>query len=251
MQRYFIDQPYQTQAEYVLSGEPFHHMIRVMRMTCGSQVGLVFSDQLAIIAAISRIDETSVYLTEIEKEQQNKELPIHVTIASGYPKGDKLELIVQKGTELGAAAFIGFPAQTSVVKWDDKKLQKKQQRLYKIAQEAAEQSQRQVAPSVTLLSSETMFWAQLSAYDYIVVAYEESAKQGETAMLLQLLADVRPGSKLLAIFGPEGGLTPAEIQMAESHHGVVCGLGPRILRTETAPLYFLSAVSVQLELTRK
>ena len=161
MQRYFIDQPYQTQAEYVLSGEPFHHMIRVMRMTSGSQVGLVFSDQLAIIAAISRIDETSVYLTEIEKEQQNKELPIHVTIASGYPKGDKLELIVQKGTELGAAAFIGFPAQTSVVKWDDKKLQKKQQRLYKIAQEAAEQSKRQVAPSGKMLSSETLFWAQI------------------------------------------------------------------------------------------
>lgn len=251
MQRYFIDQPYQTQAEYALSGEPFHHMIRVMRMTAGSQVGLVFRDQLAIIAAISRIDEETVYLTEIEKEQQKKELPIYVTIASGYPKGDKLDWIVQKGTELGAAAFIGFPAQTSVVKWDEKKLHKKQQRLHKIAQEAAEQSQRQVVPSVTLLANETSFWPQLSAYDHILVAYEESAKQGESAMLLQILDQVKPGSKVLAIFGPEGGLTSTEIKLAETHQAALCGLGPRILRTETAPLYFLSAVSVQLELTRK
>ncbi|OTN77741.1 hypothetical protein A5886_002842 [Enterococcus sp. 8G7_MSG3316] len=251
MQRYFIDQPYHTQAEYALSGEPFHHMIRVMRMTTGDQVGLVFLDQIAIIAAISRIDESDVYLIEIEKEQQNKELPIHVTIASGYPKGDKLDLIVQKSTELGAAAFIGFPAQTSVVKWDEKKLQKKQQRLHKIAQEAAEQSQRQVAPSVTLLATEKAFWDHLSTYDHILVAYEESAKQGEIAMLLQVLTEVKPGSKVLAIFGPEGGLTPTEIKWAESHKAVLCGLGPRILRTETAPLYFLSAVSVQLELTRK
>ncbi len=104
-------------------------------------------------------------------------MPLQVTIASGYPKGDKLDLIVQKGTELGAAAFIGFPAQTSVVKWDQKKLQKKQQRLQKIAQEAAEQSQRQIAPAITLLDNAKAFWQSLSQYDAVLVAYEESAKQ--------------------------------------------------------------------------
>ena len=80
---------------YVVEGEPFHHMVRVMRMV-RMIVYLVFQDQVAILAKIQQIDEQAVHLIEVEKEQQDKELPIHVTIASGYPKGDKLELIVKR-----------------------------------------------------------------------------------------------------------------------------------------------------------
>ena len=152
---------------------------------------------------------------------------------------------------LRSPAGIGFPAQSSVVKWDHKKLQKKQQRLQKIAQEAAEQAQRQRAPIIQLAASDKELWDSLSNYDYVIVAYEESAKSGENAKLIDILSKAAPGSKILAIFGPEGGLTPAEITRAESQGAVICGLGPRILRTETAPFYFLSAVSVLTELVRK
>ncbi len=136
------------------------------------------------------------------------------------------------------------------MKWDQKKLQKKQQRLQKIAQEAAEQSQRQIAPAITLLDNAKAFWQSLSQYDAVLVAYEESAKQGEAAMLLQVITALPVGSKVLAIFGPEGGLTPSEIEEAQENNAKLCGLGPRILRTETAPFYFLSAVSVLTELKR-
>lgn len=78
----------------------------------------------------------------------------------------------------------------------------------KIAQEAAEQSQRQIAPAITLLDNAKAFWQSLSQYDAVLVAYEESAKQGEAAMLLQVITALPVGSKVLAIFGPEGGLTP-------------------------------------------
>ena len=251
MQRYFLNEDYEVKSVYEVEGEPFHHMIRVMRMVPGDCVYLVFQDQVAIIAKIQQISEQMVQLIEVEKEQQDKELPVHVTIASGYPKGDKLELIVQKGTELGAAKFIGFPAQSSVVKWDHKKLQKKQQRLQKIAQEAAEQAQRQRTPIIELAATGKELWDRLTEYDHVLVAYEESAKSGENANLVELLSTVAPGSRILAIFGPEGGLTPAEITHAQSQGAVICGLGPRILRTETAPFYFLSAVSVLTELIRK
>ncbi|MGV3084056.1 16S rRNA (uracil(1498)-N(3))-methyltransferase [Enterococcus dispar] len=247
MQRYFISTPYKKD-EIRLSGEAFHHMIRVMRMKPEDEVYLVYADQIAIIAKIVAIEEDAVILTEVEKERQNKELPLLVTIASGYPKGDKLEWIVQKGTELGAYEFIGFPAQSSVVKWDEKKLAKKKQRLVKIAQEAAEQSQRQLTPNVELLANEGQLWDKLDAYDAIVVAYEESAKQGEKAQLVQVLQSLPAGSRLLAIFGPEGGITPDEIEKLKAGGGKLCGLGPRILRTETAPLYLLSAISYQWEL---
>ena len=81
-----------------------------------------------------------------------------------------------------------------------------------------------------------------------MVAYEESAKEGEAAALLQSLTGLEAGSKLLFIFGPEGGLSPAEIESFTAKGAVLAGLGPRILRAETAPLYALSAVSVVTEL---
>lgn len=248
MQRYFLAEDYQEKASYEVSGESYHHMIRVMRMGMGAQVYLVFANQTAIIAEVTEILEQSVCLKEIAKEQQTKELPIQVTIASGYPKGDKLELIAQKITELGAHHLIGFPAQTSVVKWDDKKLQKKQQRIEKIAQEAAEQSHRQVTPAITLFSSSQAFYQSLPQYDAILVAYEEAAKQGEQSQLVKTLQALPVGANLLVVFGPEGGLSPKEITILQDAGAKLCGLGPRILRCETAPLYLLSAVSYQFEL---
>lgn len=250
MQRYFLAEEYEPKEQFVLSGENYHHIVRVMRMEPEQRVYLAFSDQLAIVAEITEITDDEVHLKEIEKEESEKELPSSITIASGYPKGDKLDWIVQKGTELGAFGFIGFPAKTSVVKWDAKKRTKREQRLNKIAQEAAEQAHRQHAPQVELLDTISSFYDKLKDYDLVLIAYEESAKQGETAALAQHLQKSFPGSRILAIFGPEGGLAPEEITKLTKAGGVLCGLGPRILRTETAPLYLLSAASYQWELMR-
>lgn len=245
MQRYFIDQTYQSTIE--VSGEPHHHMSRVMRMSVDDQVFLVFNDQTAIKAKITAIDSDKVTLAEVEKESLLRELPIQITIASGFPKGEKLELIVQKGTELGAHEFIAFPGESSVAKWDAKKQQKKQQRLNKIAQEAAEQSHRQALPTVNFTSEKELI-ASFADYDAVLIAYEESAKQGEQAQLVQTFQALEAGQKLLVVFGPEGGLTPNEIEKFQAAGAKLCGLGPRILRTETAPFYLLSAASFYYEL---
>lgn len=248
MQRYFINEDYENKALYQAEDEDYHHMIRVMRMAVGDQVFLAFKNQVSIIAEITAIFESHVELKELSKEQQDKELPVHITIASGYPKGDKLDLIFQKATELGAHTLIGFPAISSVVKWDDKKLHKKQQRLEKIVEEAAEQSHRQLVPTVTLFANNADFYQHLATYDKILVAYEESAKQGEKSQLVQAFQTLQPGQRVLAIFGPEGGITPKEIEIFTQAGAFLCGLGPRILRCETAPLYLLGAASYQLEL---
>ncbi|MGX7205680.1 16S rRNA (uracil(1498)-N(3))-methyltransferase [Enterococcus pingfangensis] len=245
MQRYFIDQAYQSTVE--ISGEPHHHMSRVMRMVAGDQVFLAFNDQTTIKAKILAITSDSVTLEEVEKEQLQRELPINITIASGFPKGEKLELIVQKGTELGAFDFIAFPGESSVAKWDAKKQQKKQQRLNKIAQEAAEQAHRQALPKVRFAAEKELI-TMFAEYDAVLIAYEESAKQGEQAQLVQTLQQLTAGQKLLVVFGPEGGLTPNEIERFQAAGGKLCGLGPRILRTETAPFYLLSAASFYYEL---
>lgn len=249
MQRYFVEEPYQSAAAGIaLTGEDYHHAVNVMRMKEQDACYVVFRDEVAIKAVVTAILADKVMLEEVSQEEQTKELPIQVTIACGYPKGDKLDLVVQKGTELGAHDFIGFPSQTSVVKWDAKKLGKRQERLAKIAKEAAEQSHRHVQPTVTLYEKAAPFYEKFGSYDRILVAYEEAAKVGEKASLVQTLQGMTAGQSLLVLIGPEGGFSPAEVASFESLGAEICGLGPRILRAETAPLYLLSAISYQYDL---
>ena len=107
---------------------------------------------------------------------------------------------------------------------------------------------RNFVTRIILFEKKADILAQLDQFDRIVVAYEESAKEGVAAALIQSLTGLEAGCKLLFIFGPEGGLSPAEIESFTAKGAVLAGLGPRILRAETAPLYALSAVSVVTEL---
>ncbi|EFR43652.1 16S rRNA (uracil(1498)-N(3))-methyltransferase [Streptococcus pseudoporcinus] len=245
MQQYFIKGPCQNPI-FIKDKETVKHMFQVMRLTDGDQVCLVFDDGIKRLAAVS--DSAAHSFTILEDWDQSVELPVDVTIASGFPKGDKLEWVTQKATELGASAIWAFPADWSVAKWDGKKLAKKQEKLAKIAQGAAEQSKRNIVPEVELFEQKADFLKQVSRFDSVFVAYEESAKTGEQAAFATGLKACQPGDKLLFIFGPEGGLSPQEIQAFEVMGAQTIGLGPRIMRTETAPLYVLSAVSYALEL---
>lgn len=252
MQRYFLAETvedYHT-TEIALTGEQYHHIVRVMRMKPGNQVYLVLPEQRAFKAEIKAIEQDAVILKWIEDEHTTTELPIHVTIASGLPKGDKLDYIVQKGTELGAACFLPFQATYSITKWDEKKVAKKLLRLKKIAQEAAEQSHRSVFPEITRVYSFKELLTISSSFDACLVAYEESAKTSETQNFVKTLNSLKPGSKLLIVFGPEGGLSNAEVASLFDSGMLPCALGPRILRTETAPLYALAAISYQFELNK-
>ncbi|WEG73215.1 16S rRNA (uracil(1498)-N(3))-methyltransferase [Vagococcus intermedius] len=250
MQRYFIKENYHTSdpESLKLIGDDFHHAAHVMRMKVGQECFLVFQDEVAVRAKVTELLEDYLLLEEVAKEEQEKELPLNVTIACGYTKGDKLDLVVQKGTEMGAYQFLGFPGQTSVVKWDHKKLKKKQERLAKIAKEAAEQSHRHLQPEVILYETEQYLRDTFQEYDVVLVAYEESAKQGEKGQLVKTLQQLPKGGRLLVLFGPEGGFSPQEIATFTEMGALTCGLGPRILRAETAPLYLLGAISYQLEL---
>ena len=247
MQQYFIKGSPQSPL-VVTDKDTAKHMFSVMRLKEDDQVTLVFDDGIKRLARV--LDPSQQSLEILEELTDNTELPVRVTIASGFPKGDKLEFITQKTTELGACAIWSFPADWSVAKWDGKKLAKKSEKLEKIAQGAAEQSKRNLIPEVRLFDKKADFLAQLPQFDTIVVAYEESAKEGETASLVRALSGLEPGAKVLFIFGPEGGLSPEEIAAFGQAGAVSAGLGPRILRAETAPLYALTAVSVLTELMK-
>jgi 16S rRNA (uracil1498-N3)-methyltransferase len=250
MQRYFLNDRYSEDCPVVITGEDYHHIVRVMRMKEDDRIFVVFPDRSSAVARIETISSDSVEVRVVKWETETKELPIKVAIASGLPKGDKLELIFQKGTELGADQFIPFNADRSIVKWDEKKAKKKLERWEKIVKEAAEQSHRNVVPSVSSPVSFKELLNLSKQFDYTLVAYEEEARSGERGNLSKSLTSVKDGQSILVVFGPEGGLTDKEVDLCKKQGFLACGLGPRILRTETAPLYVLSAISYQLELMR-
>ncbi|WP_218653769.1 16S rRNA (uracil(1498)-N(3))-methyltransferase [Streptococcus pluranimalium] len=245
MQQYFIKGAPENPVT-IADKDTIKHMFNVMRLTEDDEVVLVFDDGIKRLAKVLDASEHSFEL--VEEWLDDVELPVHVTIASGFPKGDKLDLVTQKATELGASAIWAFPADWSVVKWDGKKLAKKEEKLAKIALGAAEQSKRNRVPEVKLFEKKADFLRHLVDFDKIFIAYEESAKEGEMAALSRELKDIQKGAKILFVFGPEGGISPKEVEALEAAGALKCGLGPRIMRTETAPLYALSAVSFATEL---
>ncbi|MBS4194735.1 16S rRNA (uracil(1498)-N(3))-methyltransferase [Lederbergia citri] len=250
MQRYFLNETYNDQKSISISGDDFHHISRVMRMKEDDMFWVVFKDGKAATVKISQILDSFLEADIIDFENVDKELPIFIAIASGLPKGDKLEWIIQKGTELGASEFIPFIATRSVVKWESKKESKKLERWNKIAKEAAEQAHRQLLPVVHRPHTLNEMIQYSHQFDWKIVAYEEAAKEGENSNLVRILQSVKPKDKILIVFGPEGGITVPEKDQLTSHGFEICGLGPRILRTETAPLYALTAISYQFELMR-
>ncbi|HGK7812100.1 TPA: 16S rRNA (uracil(1498)-N(3))-methyltransferase [Streptococcus pyogenes] len=245
MQQYFIKGKAEKKVT-ITDKDTIKHMFQVMRLTDDAEVILVFDDGVKYLAKVT--NSMAHELEIIEDLPDQVELPVEVTIASGFPKGDKLDTIAQKVTELGASALWGYPADWSVVKWDGKKLAKKEDKLAKIVLGAAEQSKRNRVPEVHLFEQKAEFLKSLSSFDHIFVAYEETAKAGQLATLAREVKEVKPGAKILFIFGPEGGISPTEITQFEAASAIKVGLGPRIMRAETAPLYALSALSYALEL---
>jgi 16S rRNA (uracil1498-N3)-methyltransferase len=249
VQRYFVKQR-ANDGRFFIIEEDYHHIVKVMRMRVGEEVICVDPQGNQAVCRLAEITDERVVADVVQWREENPELPISVTIASGLPKGDKLEWIIQKGTELGAQQFIPFTAARSVVKWDEKKAEKKLERWQKIAKEAAEQSHRVRVPEVINAMSFKELLASSKEFPYKLAAFEDESRNGETSVFSSTLKQIKKGDSLLLLFGPEGGLAEQEVQALKDHGFLLCGLGPRILRTETAPLYSLAAISYHFELLR-
>ncbi|WP_085523320.1 16S rRNA (uracil(1498)-N(3))-methyltransferase [Tuberibacillus sp. Marseille-P3662] len=247
-QRYFIPKEQFQDHSVIIQGEDARHIRKVMRMTDGETITCCDNDGHAFLCKIRDLDEQKVIADILEEQPANQELDINITVVQGMPKSDKLEWVVQKGTELGVNSFVPFTADRSIVKWPANKVDKKVSRLQKIAKESAEQSHRVYIPEIIEPWTLQDLIQAISDYDSCVVAYEEEGKRGQQTGLPSVLNNLESGQRLLIVIGPEGGLSKSEVDAFQSAGGVLCGLGSRILRTETAPLFILSAIAYQLEL---
>ncbi|RXT14815.1 16S rRNA (uracil(1498)-N(3))-methyltransferase [Ammoniphilus sp. CFH 90114] len=245
MQRYFVDQKNVApdRQEIIIVGDDVAHITKVMRSTVGTRFICCDEQGSCYVCKVEGMEKDKVICRMEEQLLESRELPIKITIAQGLPKGDKMEMVIQKGTELGAHVFVPFTSSRTVVQLDAKKEQKRVERWSKIAKEAAEQSHRQFVPSIQPLHS----WKQLlnlaKEYDVALLAYENE----QAGTLHEAFGRLQAGSRVLLAIGPEGGFSELEVREAMEYGFLSVSLGKRILRTETAALYGLSCISYYYE----
>lgn len=250
MQRYFVEADnWNSELKNVfITGDDVHHISRVMRYEKEDQIVCIHPDQTIAVCEIVNINPDRIECSILSIEKNQYELPVHVSIVQALPKGDKLELITQKGTELGAAAFYLYQAERSIVKWNKQKASKRMVRLNKIIKEAAEQSYREVIPTLNEPARLTDLIKATEDYSVKLIAYEEEAKKDTSQnSYSKEIQKLNANEKIVIFIGPEGGFTSSEVEKLMTAGFKPVKLGNRILRTETAALYALSSISYQFE----
>lgn len=235
MPRFFVDGTQLGGKDILLTGEHAAH-IKVLRLRVGDAVTICDGAGMDYPCKITEITPEAVYLSVGEPRPSESEPRVQVAVYMAYAKGDKLEHVIQKATELGAAEIVAFPSSRCVSKLDEKTLSKKLPRWQKIAASAAEQSGRGRIPRVIALTNYSEAVARAAGADAPLLFYENEQRQTLTGALSQEFSTVS------LMTGPEGGFSGEEVRQAVDAGMLCCTLGKRILRCETAPLCALSAV---------
>ena len=233
MQRYFANK---NGNNVILSDGDVHHLLHVMRAKLNDEIEAVIDEKLysAIIKSFSPLQIEISYEIPL-----NSELPNDVTIFFALAKGDKIDTVIQKATELGVSRIVLTNTERCVVKYEGKDVEKKIERFSKIAKEASEQSHRLRVPQI--VGPINLNDAEKYMCDVNLLAYEKIA--GKTDSI-----PMEYNNKSISVMiGPEGGFSEKEVALLESKGFQLISLGKRILRTETAAFYILSVLGFLLE----
>lgn len=216
--------------------EDSHHLLRVMRAQPGHRFDVLAEGTLYHCDLVTA--EGGQALARIlSREPAPGEPPVQITLMQGLAKGEKMEAVIQHGTEIGISEFVPVSAARSVVKLDSRKAGERVERWQRIAREAAEQCRRGAVPPVRPLLDWSAAAGQCARFDLALVPWEEGGEP------LRTVLEAHPTARTLALFiGPEGGLTPGEVDLARERGARLVTLGPRILRTETAGLAAAAAI---------
>lgn len=230
-----------------ITGPEVNHIRNVMRLKPGEEISVsIGGDGKEYRYGIESYTEDSVLCRLRFVKDKEVELPVKVLLFQGLPKADKMDLIVQKAVELGAAEIIPVSMERCVVKLDAGKAAKKTARWQTIAESAASQSRRSIIPRVLAPMSmrEAVDYAKAQT-EVRVIPYELQEDDGSVK---QYLESLKEGQSVSIFIGPEGGFTPAEVELAKEAGIRPISLGRRILRTETAGLAILSWLIYILEI---
>lgn len=246
MQRYFIPKTDFLESTVRISGDDAHHLVRVMRARVGDHVICSNGEDREAEIEITHVDKNEVLGRVVKELELLAEPKLQVWIAQSLPKGDKMETILQKCTEIGAVRFIPFLSARTVVQYDAKKEAKRLERWEKIVKEAAEQAHRNRVPQIDAPVSWKQMLSLVKETNQSMICYEKenglSIRQWITDQSERQDHLNESPRIMLLIVGPEGGLTEQEVKEAEAVGCRSVGLGPRILRTETAAMVGLTCL---------
>lgn len=248
MRKFFVDNENINDDKIIITGQDVNHIKNVLRLSAEEKI-LICDKSSAknYVSKIEKIENDLVECSVVEEVQGDSEGNVELHIFQGLPKADKMELIIQKGTELGISSFIPVKLSRCIVKLDGKDEIKKQDRWQKISEVAAKQSGRDIVPEVMHLKTLSETINMISEYDLFLVAFEEEKDNTLKNELLKL-KELKNEYKIACLVGPEGGLTKEEVLKLEENGAKVITLGNRILRTETVAMYIASTVMYELEM---
>ncbi len=225
-------------------GRDVNHIRNVLRMKPGERITVRDGISRSYLCELEEIGTDEVSARILSELEESSELPARICLFQGLPKGDKMELIIQKAVELGASEIVPVATRRSVVKLDAKKAEAKARRWNMIAESAANQSGRTVIPQVSPVMTLEDAMDYAAEFDCNLIPYELAEGMAQTKAIIRSL---RPGMRIGVFIGPEGGFDVEEITQARERGIHPITLGRRILRTETAGLTTLSVLMFQLE----
>jgi 16S rRNA (uracil1498-N3)-methyltransferase len=234
--RFFIEGRHESGDVVALSGSDAHKIVSVLRMHGGDVIDVIDSAAQRFTATIA-IDGRSVHATLGERTESAADALPHITVAQGVPKGQKMDFVVEKLTELGAAHIVPLQSERTVV---TDVSENKVERWRRLAKTAAQQCGRTTIPKIAEPAQFSDFCATFSNYDVVLFLWELADREPLRERLPALVADAK---SVLVIVGPEGGFSHAEANEAQRAGAQLVSLGSRILRTETAALAFLSVLN--------
>lgn len=247
---FFTETEFFTESEAVITGPDVNHIKNVLRMRPGERILLSDGKGTNCLCELTEIGSERVTARILPEEVTDTELPVEVTLYQGLPKGDKMEYIVQKCVELGVSRIVPVEMKRCVAKLDAKKEEARRKRWHGISESAAKQSKRMIVPEISGVMKYKAAIEEAGTFDLALLPYEDSESlEGAGGMKLtrMLIEGLKPGQKCAVFIGPEGGFSDDEVEAARAAGARTITLGKRILRTETAGLFVLSAIGLLLE----
>jgi len=241
--RFFINPDQIDGSNAIITGETARQISKVLRLREGDVICLLDGHGNEHSALITSLSKNEVSTRILGTSTCDREPNIRLTLAICLPKGDKLDLIVQKCAELGISKYVIVNSERVVTRLDSSKAADKIARWQKIAAEAVEQCGGARIPEVRGIVNFSEMTEEIALNDLALVAWEEE----QSASLKQVLRENISSKSVMLIIGPEGGLTEGEVELAKSAGAKCVSLGKRVLRSETAAIAACAAIFYELE----
>ncbi len=253
MHNFFVEPCQIHKEEIEILGMDVSHIRQVLRMRAKEQIMVRDGYGHNYLCEITELLEDRILVKILESREVKAELPSEVWLFQCLPKGDKMELIIQKAVELGAVRIVPVSSARCVVKLDAKRESNKRKRWNLIAESAAKQSGRGIIPEVMPVQGFAEALSMAGKLDVRLIPYEcaeellTEVHKTPMQQTKEAIGRIQRGQSVGVFIGPEGGLEKAEVEAAIQAGAVPITLGKRILRTETAGLSILSVLMFHLE----